>query len=171
MNMFLLCLKIFLARIVDVSIGTFRTIIMVKGKSFLAAILAFVEVLIWFYVAREALNTNFNNFFIPLSYSLGYATGTFLGSILSKKIGNNIVGVEVVTKKNNKKLITSIRDEGYAISVIDLKNSFHEEKKDLLFIQTKSNSLKHLRSLIKENDKGAFVIVSDTKNVFNGYVK
>ena len=62
--MILTCLKIFLARIVDVSLGTIRTVLVVKGKSITPAVVAFFEVLIWFIVAREALNTELNSILI-----------------------------------------------------------------------------------------------------------
>ena len=51
--MFIICLKIFLARIVDVSLGTIRTVLVVKGKNLTPAIVAFFEVLIWFVVLEK----------------------------------------------------------------------------------------------------------------------
>ena len=82
--MILLCLKIFLARIIDVSLGTVRTYFIVKGKRTIAAIIAFVEIFIWFYAAREALNTEITSIFIVISYAAGYATGTYLGTIINE---------------------------------------------------------------------------------------
>lgn len=79
-------LKIFFARIIDVSIGTFRTILTVKGLKVIPSVLAFFEVIIWYYVAKEALLVDINSIFIPISYSLGYATGTFIGAIISGKL-------------------------------------------------------------------------------------
>ena len=80
------CFTIFLARIVDVTISTFRTMIMVKRKGILIPILAFFEVFIWFIAARKALNTDITSLLVPICYSLGYATGTFLGGYLSRRI-------------------------------------------------------------------------------------
>ena len=76
MELLLLCLKIFFCRIIDVSMASYRTVIMVKGKSKLASLIALVEGLIWFLVVREALNfvssnfmeTSFKIFNVPLSY-------------------------------------------------------------------------------------------------------
>ena len=51
------CLEIFLARIVDVSLGTLRTVYFVKGKVIEPFIIAFFEILVWYAVAKEALNT------------------------------------------------------------------------------------------------------------------
>ena len=67
MNIFLVCLSIFMARIVDVSIGVVRTIVMVKGSTKRAAILAFFEVLVWYMAAREALNIQTTNGWIAIS--------------------------------------------------------------------------------------------------------
>ena len=56
MTTLLLCLKIFFARILDVSLSTIRTVFVLKGKTPIVASLAFLEITIWFLVAREALN-------------------------------------------------------------------------------------------------------------------
>ena len=80
MALFILCIKVFFIRIVDVSLGTIRTIITVKDKRFLASLIGFIEVLVWFVVAKEAINTDDNSILIAISYSLGFATGTYIGA-------------------------------------------------------------------------------------------
>ena len=164
------CLEIFLARIIDVSISTFRTMIMVRKKSIFTPILAFCEVFIWFIAARKALNTNIDSILIPIFYSLGYATGTYIGGCLSRKFIKNINSIEVTTSRNNMKLINGLRREGYAVSVISLKNNYRE-KKDLLIVDVKSKNTQEAVRLIKELDPKAFIVVQDTKIVHNGYIK
>ena len=165
------CLEIFFARIVDVSISTFRTMIMVRKKSIFTPILAFCEVFVWFIAARKALNTDINSVFIPLCYSLGYATGTYIGGCLSRKFIKNVNSIEVTTKRNNEKLIRSLRREGYALSVISLKNSYREEPKDLILVDVRSKNTQETIKLIKEIDPKAFIVVKDTRIVQNGYIK
>ena len=169
--MLLTCLSIFFARIIDVSIATFRTMIMVKKKSFITPILAFFEVFIWFMAARKALNTEINSIMIPICYSLGYATGTYLGGFLSRKFIKNINTIEVTTKKNNKKLINNLRSRGLALSIIELKESYNKENKDLIIIDVKSKLTGETIKLIKEIDDKAFIVVRDTKIVHNGFVR
>ena len=165
------CLEIFFARIVDVSISTFRTMIMVRKKSIFTPILAFCEVFVWFIAARKALNTDINSVFIPICYSLGYATGTYIGGCLSRKFIKNVNSIEVTTKRNNEKLIRSLRREGYALSVISLKNSYREEPKDLILVDVRSKNTQETIKLIKEIDPKAFIVVKDTRIVQNGYIK
>jgi len=167
----LLCLKVFFARIIDVSLGTLRTLVVVKGKTGLASLIAFFEVMIWFLVAREVLGAEELNIFVAISYSLGFAAGTLIGSVLSKKLIKGTVGVQVVTSRDNNNLIKTIRHEGFAVSVIDLKNDFGKERKEMLFIQVNNKSLNRLLNLIKKLDSTAFVVVNETKAVQNGYVK
>ena len=164
------CLEIFFARIIDVSISTFRTMMMVRKKSFFTPILAFCEVFVWFIAARKALNTNVDSILIPICYSLGYATGTYIGGCLSRKFIKNVNSIEVITKRNNTKLIYALRSEGYAVSVISLKNNY-QDKKDLILVDVKSKNTGEAVKLIKEIDPKAFIVVKDTKIVHNGYIK
>ena len=168
--MLITCLTIFLARIVDVSISTFRTLLMVRKKSFVIPILAFFEVFVWFIAARKALNTKIDSLLIPICYSLGYATGTFIGGYLSRLLMKDINSIEVITFKNNYKLIDALRDKGYAVSVIELKDNL-EEDKDMLRIDVKSTKTNEVTKFIKKHDKDAFIVVKDTKYVYNGYIK
>ncbi|MBR1413947.1 MAG: DUF2179 domain-containing protein [Bacilli bacterium] len=171
MNLFYLCIKIFLARILDVSIGTLRTMIMVKGKRNIASIMAFFEVLIWFLVAKEALNTNMKSIIIPISYSLGYASGTFIGAYLANRFIKDIICVQVITY-DNKKMLKEIRDNDFGLSVIELMQEKKDKKyKIMLYIQLKKRKLKELEELIKKYDTTAFIVVNETKNIINGYVK
>lgn len=171
MELFFLCLKIFFARILDVSIGTIRTMLMVKGKTIIMVILAFFEVFIWFLVAREALITNVESILIPISYSLGYATGTFIGSYIANNFVKGIVGVQVVVSKDNKPLLSNIRKHGYAVSVVDLKDDYEGNQRDMLYFQINHRNLKKLISLIKKYDESAFIVINDTKAVQNGFIK
>lgn len=165
------CLKIFAARIIDVSLGTIRTVFVVKGKTLEPFVIAFFEVLIWFIVAREALNTEGNMILIATSYAGGYATGTLIGSKLSRWLVKGVIGVQVVVKENSTKLIETLREKGYAVSVIELKNDYDGKNKDMLYIGINNNKLKEVTKIIKEYDSSAFIVVNETKLVQNGLIK
>ncbi|MBQ6841504.1 MAG: DUF2179 domain-containing protein [Bacilli bacterium] len=165
------CLGIFFARACDVSLGTLRTVYSVKGKPSIAATIAFIEVFIWYMVAREALNTSIDSIWIPLSYSGGYATGTLFGTLISNKFVNGLICVQVITQKNNQELIDAIREKGYGVSIVALKNDYDAVKKEMLLIEINKRSLKELTGLIKKEDASAFIMVNETKIVQNGIIK
>lgn len=169
-----LCIKVFLCRIVDVSMATFRTVITVKGKNKVAALIAIFEALIWFLVIREALNFETNNFqetlFIAIAYALGFASGTFIGGSLSKKISGNIE-VQIVTSSKNNDMIKKLQEAGFAITVINSEATQFSGEKYLLFSVIKSNKLEEFKKLVYELDKNAFIMGSETKYIYNGFIK
>jgi len=129
MELALLCAKIFLGRLVDVSLSTMQTMYLVKGKRSLATIIGFIDVLIWFMVVKEALNTDIQSFWIALAYAGGYAVGTYVGSGISKRVIRGTVSVQVITKnaqidnrklKDFKNMITAL-DENAFITVTENK--------------------------------------------------
>lgn len=168
MDLLLLCLKIFFARILDVSLGTLRTIITVKGKNLYAAMIGFIEICIWFVIVREALNTDETSIFVMLSYAGGYATGTYIGGLISGKVIKGTLSVQVIT--SNLDIVNIIRKNGYAVSVMNIKGQ-EEKDKYMLYIEVNNKSYEHLKNLIKNNDNKAFIVVNETKYVQNGFIK
>ena len=169
--MVFICLKIFFARIIDVRIGTVRTVLTVKGKTYLPTFLAFFEVFIWFLVAKEALNTSINSFWVPISYSLGYATGTYLGIYIVNHYSKGLVGIQVITSKNNKRLISALRKSGFGVSIIPLTKEEDNTKKELLLIQINKKSIRRVTKIVRTYSPKAFVIINETKYAQNGLLK
>jgi uncharacterized protein YebE (UPF0316 family) len=169
MTLILLCLKIFFVRIIDVSLGTIRTIITIKGNSIVASIIGFFEVLVWFLVVKEALNTTQSGIIIAISYSLGFATGTYIGSVLSDIFINGIYGVQVIT--SNKELLNYLKDSKYAVSIIDIYGAYEMKRKYMLIIEVSKKKVNNLLRIIKKYDSKAFTVINETKYVMNGYLK
>ena len=158
------CLKVFLARIIDVSLGVIRTVMLVKDNIKLAVIIAFFEVFIWLIIAREALVDA--NIFIMIFYSLGYAVGTLVGAKLSKKYSKGTSTIQVISYKFTEENIEKIKDKGYGISSIKMEN-----RKKFIIIEVNTKEVDKLLRLIRRIDKDAFITVSDTKLVLNGFIK
>lgn len=145
-------LKIFFARIIDVSLGTFRTILTVKGRIFLPTLIAFFEVLIWFFVAKEALLVDENKLIVAISYSLGYAAGNLIGTIISKKFIISVYEIKVYNPTN--KLIDYLTKHGYDIHLI---------RKNVLIIYEKSKRFYKLVTTINKLSKNSIIYINETK--------
>lgn len=169
--MLLMCLQIFFARVVDVTFGTLRTIFIVRGKKYYASFIAFFEVLIWFLIAKEALDNINESILVPICYSGGFAVGTYIGINITNKYINSYVNVNIVTKIDNKKMINILREKGYAVSIIGLKEAKDFIKKDLLIITINRNYMSEVTNLVKSIDSNAFINFNDTKYVQNGLIK
>lgn len=170
MKILSICLIIFLARIVEVSLSTLVTVLTVKSKRVLATILGFIDVIIWFLIVREALTTSIKSIWIAISYALGYAIGTFIGTTLSNKLINGKISVQVVLDSKNQDKVNEIRNEGFAVSQVDCTGK-DNTKKLMLFIELEKKHLNDLKSIINQIDKNAFMVINETKYVVNGFFK
>ena len=168
---YLLCVKIFFARILDVSLGTVRMMLTVKGKKFYASLIGFIEVLIWFLIVREALQTEESGIIIAISYALGYATGTFIGSALSSKFIVTPVNIQIITSIEIESMLAILKNNHYGCSIIDITGYDKTTPKKMILVETTSKRVKELTKLVNEMDKTAFIVVSETKYIQNGYLK
>lgn len=169
MELFKLCIVVFLGRVFDMSLCTIRTILSVREKSLLAAIIGLVESFIWFTVVRQALSSSISGWEIALVYGLGFAVGTYLGGLITRKFLVFDLYIQVVTSGRNDKLVHALRGEGFAVTVINVNSSEFGDEKYMIFSKIKSKNLKAFKALIHSFDEHAFIMVQDTKYVFNGY--
>lgn len=167
MTLFYMCIKIFLARLVDVSLGTFRTINTVKGRDLVAAMIGLVEITVWFLIVKEALNTDNNGFLIVISYALGFSVGTYIGGKISKVFIKSNLEVQVILSNKDDNIVKTIRNNGYGVTAIEVIGS--NNKKYMLYIQIRHNTLENLKKLVRKLDNKAFIVVNETKYVENGY--
>ena len=162
MEIIFICIKVFFARIIDVSLGVLRTISLFKNETLKAVVIAFFEVLIWFVIAKEALVNDFS-ILIALFYSLGYATGTYIGVKISEYFSK---GKSIIQVISNKIDLNKIKKEGFGISSIKMDNN-----KKMFIIGTNNKRINNVINLIKKIDSNAFIMVNDSKLFINGYIK
>ena len=171
MAVLLICLKIFLVRIIDVSLGTIRTIFIVKEKKLIASIIGFAEVLIWFLIVKEAITLDESSIYIAIAYASGFAAGTYIGSFISQKLITGKVMVLVFTTIIDDTLIAEIRNNGFGLTVLFYKGINGSKDGRMLNISVDKSKEKKLKDLIKKFDDDAFIVVNESKYVENGYFK
>lgn len=155
--MLILCFKIFLSRILDVSLSSVRTMFVVKCDKIMASLIAFVEIFIWFYAAKEALVSNSTSLCIIVSYALGYATGTFIGTLINEKFISGIYSLKVSLKVVNEKMLKNLNS--ICLDVVSLKG----EGKNILFLEVDKKNYKDLVNNIYIIDKSASIVINDAK--------
>ncbi|PKM86094.1 MAG: hypothetical protein CVU87_13155 [Firmicutes bacterium HGW-Firmicutes-12] len=158
-------LFIFFARIADVSLSTVRTLMIVRGKRFYAAIIGFFEVLIYIW----ALGKIFSNLDNPLNifiYALGFAAGNIVGSFIEEKLAVGILTVQVITLKSPLELTEKLRCCGYGVTVVE--GMGREGVRYILQIILKRKYIPELRKEIDQWDKDAFWTIFDARQTKGG---
>jgi len=90
-------LMIMFARICDVTIGTFRIILVSRGERLYASLAGFVEVFIWVVAVSQVL-TNFGGLINYIAYAAGFAIGNYIGITLERRLAMGMVVMRVITK-------------------------------------------------------------------------
>jgi uncharacterized protein YebE (UPF0316 family) len=166
----ILMATVFFARITDVTIGTVRTIFLVDGRKYIAAILGFVEVTIWFLVVRNAIVSNVGIIYVVVAYAGGFASGTLLGSFISSKLMAEKLTVNVVTSNRQLTLVDQLRDHKFGVTKMECTGR-NESLRYFLFLEIKASRLDEMTEIVKKIDPGAFITVNRTKVVVNGFIK
>ncbi len=157
---------IFFLRIIDVSLGTIRTILVVRGKRSLAPLIGFIEVTIWV-VAVSQVITSIDNVWKVLAYSGGFAAGTLIGMWLEERLALGDVAVYVVSREAGEEIAEEVRKADYGAT--ELPAFGHSGPVSMVSVVTPRKRLDELLQLVNSRDPLAFVTIDDKRQVVRGY--
>lgn len=158
-------LFIFLARIVDVTIGTIRIVMVSKGQKLWAPILGFFEVLIWL-IAMTKIFENLDNWVCYITYAAGFATGNLIGLTLEEKLAIGIVKIQIITRAEASILIKKLKDAGYGITHQDAQGA--NQNVSIIYSIIKRTDLPTVVKIINTYNPNAFYSIEDVKFVNKG---
>lgn len=158
----LLACAIFLARILDVSIGTVRTILVVRSRRILAAVLGFFEVIIWLVAAAQVIQ-NLDAWYLAIAYAAGFATGNIVGIVIESKLAIGSELVRAVSENLEVSLADALREEGYSVTELPGKGD-DDRPVEVLLVVEKRRKIPRLLATIMRIDPTAFWTVSDIKS-------
>ena len=165
----LVCLLVCLAKIVEITISSLKTCMMVKGQRLKAAGLALIECTIWGLVISTLIGTLGDNIFLLGFYCVGYATGLFLGSTIEGKIALGTSNLQLVANdESTEKIKEYLKEKGKGFTVFEGHGSL--DKMNMIFIvlprKEAARTVKEVRSLC---DNNVFVAVSEVSKYAGGY--
>lgn len=166
MEIFLQALFIFLARVTDVSIGTLRTILLVKGQRKIASMLGFFEVMIYLIVLGKVVG-NIDQPVLILAYCLGYATGNIMGSKIEERLSIGRLIAQIIVKESSDELVQCLRDAGFGVTIFEGEGK--EGKSYMLNIILERKQLDKLHEITDGCDSGAFITTMDVRASLGGY--
>ncbi len=162
----LLALLIFVARVFDVSLGTFRHAMIIRSKRGIAFSIAFVESLIWVFAVSKVI-TNLTDPITAVAFALGFASGTFVGITMESflKIGDQVVKVFSV---KGREVASKLRTEGFRVT--EFSGQGRDGEVILLFVQVRRRESKKILKFARAIDKQCFLVVEDIKFVDSAIV-
>ena len=163
------CLTIFCCRIIDVSLGTIRTILTVKEKTLLSSVIGFLEVFIWYIVVKDALTGDAPAMLTAISYAAGYAAGTFVGGKLAGAFVSGQVTMQVVTSGRDPEVLQYLRSFGYGLTVLNVEAGRDGMPKYLILSTIDRKQVRIFRDNIGKVDPKAMIMIQNTVSRVGGY--
>lgn len=110
-----LAVLIFFARIVDVTLGTLRTILVVRGRVLMSSLLGFVEVTIWIFVITRVMK-NLDNPWNMLGWAAGFATGNAVGILVERRLAMGKMVLRIITRRQGETVAAALRGLGFGVT-------------------------------------------------------
>lgn len=161
----LLTPAIFLLRVVDVSLGTFRSIVVFRGYPAVAALIGFVEVLIWVTAVGQVLR-QMNAWPLVIAYAGGFACGNYIGVWLEAKAAMGHELLRIISLRRPGDLARRLREEGH--QVVELDGEVEGRPAEVLLVTAGRRRMRELLRTVREADPEAVYTISDVKPVQGG---
>ena len=165
----ILCLIVCATKILEISIQSLKTCMMVKGERLKAALLGFVECVIWGLVVAAVIGTLGDNMLLLLFYCIGYAAGLFIGATIENKIALGTSNLELIASdESTEKIVKYLKEQGKGYTVFAGHGS--TDKMNMIFIVLPRKEMPAVLKDIRKscNDK-VFVVASEVSKYAGGY--
>lgn len=159
-------LLVFVARILDVTIGTLRIIFVSRGWKSWAGLLGFFESLIWLIAVAQVIH-NLSSWQTYIAFALGFGAGNYIGVLIEEKIALGNLLVRVITRRPADELIGVLRGAGYGVTSVRAEGETGPVS--LIFTIAKRRNLESILGMIKKHNPRAFYTVEDMRFVSDIY--
>lgn len=165
----LVCFIVCAAKIVEITIQSLKTCMMVKGQRLKAAVLGFTECIIWGLAISTVIGTLGDNISLLLFYCIGYAVGLFLGSTIENKIALGTSNLELIASDESTEKITEyLKANGKGYTVFSGHGSV--DKMNMIFIVLpRKETPRVLKDIKGACDNKVFVVASEVSKYAGGY--
>ena len=164
-NWIILPLLIYIARIIDVTLGTMRIISLSRGLRKIAPVLGFFEMLIWLLAIRQIFN-HLNNPLCYLAFAGGFSSGIYTGMYIEHKMAMGLRILRIITRYESVKLVNILRKEGYGLTIVDGEGNHGQVK--IIFTLVKRRDLPRVLNFVRENNPNAFYTIEDVRGADQG---
>lgn len=168
-------LIIFGLRIIDVSMGTFRMILSMRGYRVQAASIGFFEILIWLFAVGVAIQ-HLTSVFHVVGYAGGFAAGNFVGIWLEERfaLGTNVVRAvyrqqEDGANASAHRAAEALRSHGFAVTELDGHGQTRPVR--ILNVVAERKHVHRVIEIMRDHDDDAFVTVEEVRATRGGYFR
>ena len=166
-NFIVSAVLIFLARLVNITLSTVRTLMMTRGHRLVSAVMGFFEALLFAVIISEVVQ-NLDNVWNLVGYSAGFSGGILLGMMVEERLVTGYATVNVVSSFQAHKVAEAIRGAGFGATESWGRGS--EGEVGLVRAVVPRREVTAVSKVVNEADPTSFVTVEETRAVWRGYL-
>ena len=159
-------LILFILRVVDMSVGTLRMMVSLRGNKWLSWILGFIQSII-FVLAITSVLSSLDNILNIIAYAAGYATGGVVGMWLEGKLAIGYTHVQITSSRRGAALAEKLRDEGFAVTEISARGK--DGMVSMLSCNVRRKRVSLVRQIVRAADEDAFMTSEDVHRIQRGF--
>lgn len=160
---------ILLSKAIEVAIGTLRVILISKGYKRSGSILSFFEVFLWVFIASRVLMGITEAPIKGIVYSVGFAIGVYIGTLLENYLAFGKVLIHVIClKSSGPGILSMIRSAGYGVTSMDAQGKDSEKKMLMIFANRKGKD--EIVKLIETHYPEAMIVINEVAVLKGGYI-
>ncbi len=154
---------IFLSKVIENALGTFRLIIVSNGKKIIGAILNAIISLIWIITTGLIVMKGFDIYKIFV-FCFGCFLGSYLGSFLEEKFafGTNML-LCITDDKKREQILLALKQNDFKATYTRAGDK--NQIQNILFILLSRKKTQKALSIIKQYDENAFIISESANKI------
>lgn len=161
----LLPLGIFLARMVDTSLGTLRLVLIGRGNRKAVRVVGFFEVLIWI-TAISQLIQHVNHWSSYIAWALGFTAGSMIGFKIEEKLALGKHQLRIITPQPVEGFLEALKSLNQGYTVFDGIGANGPVKQIFIIVNRKHS--KEVTELLKQYIPQSFCSISDIQATDSG---
>ncbi|WP_426704399.1 DUF2179 domain-containing protein [Staphylococcus shinii] len=165
-NPWLMVLAIFIINVAYVTCLTMRTILTLKGYRYVAALVSFLEVLVYV-VGLGMVMSSLDQIQNVFAYAFGFSIGIIVGMKIEEKLALGYTVVNVTSSEYELDLPRQLRDLGYGVTHYTAYG--RDGNRLILQILTPRRFEFKLIETIKQIDEKAFIVAYEPRTIHGGF--
>jgi uncharacterized protein YebE (UPF0316 family) len=153
----MLVVFVFLLRVTDVTLGTIRTVAIVKGFIVLSMVLGFFEVGIWVMVISQVISRIGESWFLVIAYAGGFAAGNGVGILIERRIALGMAVVRMVSAGSGSEIAQALWARGFSATTFPGEGT--EGPVTLVYAAGRRRSIQAILRTAREIDPNLFYVV------------
>ncbi|EJY96531.1 MULTISPECIES: DUF2179 domain-containing protein [Staphylococcus] len=165
-NPWLMVLAIFIINVAYVTCLTMRTILTLKGYRYVAAIVSFVEVLVYV-VGLGLVMSSLDQIQNIVAYAFGFSIGIIVGMKIEEKLALGYTVINVTSSAYELDLPKQLRDLGYGVTHYTAYG--RDGNRLIMQILTPRRFEFKLIETVKQIDDKAFIVAYEPRTIHGGF--